>query len=92
MLIKFLHQLFLLFSSNKDVLAQYILKLALMQADMSSTIPSLKAAVALQLSKQITAKLSNFIIEQWPAVFACHSHYHAPHLYSTCFNLGVSSL
>ena len=69
-------------SHEEHALAKYVLELALMQADMSSTVPSLKAAAALQLSKQISAKHGNTKPPKWPAILARHSSYHAPNLVS----------
>ena len=50
------------------LLAKNILELALMQADTSSIVPLLKAAAALQLTKQISAKHRNSKLPKWLVV------------------------
>ena len=69
---------------TEHAMAKYILECSLLQAELGTVYPSLRAAAALQLAKQLCAMEAT---PSWSDVLAHHSTYKAPQLLSTYLQL-----
>ena len=67
-------------TATEHAMAKYIIECSLLQVELSSVYPSLRAAAALQLAKQLCSMAAT---PTWPAVLVHHSTYKEAQLFST---------